>query len=78
MTQVTLDLKTIYRKIETLEAALAYTIGSISVQMPAVKSDVVDALKNGADTNSHIDGAKEAFDELANLIDSIKVHLDEL
>ncbi|MGC8400977.1 hypothetical protein ACP3P6_10565 [Enterobacter mori] len=45
MSQAPLSAEYMFRKIEALEAALTFAIASISVQMPAVKTDVLDGLK---------------------------------
>ena len=72
MSQSPLSAECMFRKIEALEAALTFAIASISVQMPAVKTDVLDALKQNADRPDNPESVKAAFNELAALIDRVQ------
>jgi hypothetical protein len=72
MSQPPLSAEYMFRKIEALEAALTFAIASISVQMPAVKTDVVDGLKQNADRSDNPESVKAAFNELAALIDRVQ------
>lgn len=74
MNKAIVTAETIHHRLQSLEAAIAFTIASISLQMPAVKTDVVDALKRDAKNNSDLKSAQEALTNLANLIDEIKVY----
>ena len=66
--------ETVHYRLQSLEAAISYAIASISLQMPAVKSDVVDALKRDALNNGDLPAAQKALNDLANQIDAIKVY----
>lgn len=66
--------ETVHYRLQSLEAAISYAIASISIQMPAVKSDVVDALKRDALNNGDLPAAQKALNDLANQIDAIKVY----
>ncbi|MBW7710689.1 hypothetical protein K1J24_06155 [Enterobacter hormaechei] len=72
MSQPPLSAEYMFRKIEALEAALTFAIASISVQMPAVKTDVLDALKQNAGRPDNPESVKSAFNELAALIDRVQ------
>ena len=72
MSQPPLSAEYMFRKIEALEAALTFAIASISVQMPAVKTDVLDALKQNAGRPDSPESVKAAFNELAALIDRVQ------
>lgn len=72
MNQPPLSAEYMFRKIEALEAALTFAIASISVQMPAVKTDVLDALKQNAGRPDNPESVKAAFNELAALIDRVQ------
>lgn len=72
MSQPPLSAEYMFRKIEALEASLTFAIASISVQMPAVKTDVVDGLKQNADRSDNPESVKAAFNELAALIDRVQ------
>jgi len=72
MSQSPLSAEYMFRKIEALEAALTFAIASISVQVPAVKTDVLDALKQNADRPDNPESVKAAFNELAALIDRVQ------
>lgn len=66
--------ETVHYRLQSLEAAISYAIASISLQMPAVKSDVIDALKRDAANNGNLPAAQKALNDLANQIDAIKVY----
>lgn len=72
MSQSPLNAEHMFRKIEALEAALAFAIASISVRMPAVKSDVVNGLKLNADRPDNPESVKAAFYELSALIERVQ------
>ena len=72
MSQPPLSAEYMFRKIEALEAALTFAIASISVQMPAVKTDVLDALKQNASRPDNPESVKAAFNALAALIDRVQ------
>ena len=72
MSQSPLSLEHLFRKAEAVEAALTFAIASISVQMPAVKSDVVGGLKQNANRSDNPESVKAAFNELAALIERVK------
>lgn len=72
MTQAPLSSEYMFRKIEAVEAALVFAIASISVQMPALKGDVIEALKQNANRSDNPASVKHAFLELSKLIDQVK------
>lgn len=72
MSQSNLSLEAVHRKIEAVEAALAFAIASISLQMPAVKSDVIGGLKLNAERPDNPESVKSALLELAKLIERVK------
>ena len=72
MSQPPLSAEYMFRKIEDLEAALTFAIASISVQMPAVKTDVLGGLKQNADRPDNPESVKAAFNELAALINRVQ------
>ncbi len=72
MSQSPLNAEHMFRKIEALEAALTFAIASISVRMPAVKSDVVNGLKLNAERPDNPESVKAAFYELSALIERVQ------
>ena len=66
--------ETVHYRLQSLEAAISYAIASISLQMPAVKTDVVDALRRDANNNGDLIAAQKALNDLANQIDNVKVY----
>lgn len=72
--KVIVTTETVHYRLQSLEAAISYAIASISLQMPAVKSDVVDALRRDAANNIDLVAAQKALNELADQIDKIKVY----
>ncbi|EMG9604224.1 hypothetical protein ACY0L0_003015 [Serratia marcescens] len=72
--KVIVTTETVHYRLQALEAAISYAIASISLQMPAVKSDVVDALRKDAANNSELVAAQKILSSLADQIDKIKVY----
>ncbi len=72
MSQSPLSMEHMFRKIEALEAALAFTIASISVHMPAVKSDVIGGLKLNASRADNPESAKQALMALSELVERVQ------
>ena len=72
MTQSPLSAEHMFRKIEAVEAALTFAIASISVQMPAVQTDVVRGLQQNAARTDNPESVREAFTTLASLIESVR------
>lgn len=65
--------ETVHRRLEALEAAISYTIASVSLHIPEVKGEVVDALKRDANDNVNLKSAHDALLTMANCIDRFEV-----
>ncbi|HHJ4543051.1 TPA: hypothetical protein ACQJIL_003019 [Citrobacter freundii] len=66
--------ETVHHRLQSLEAAISYTITSISLKIPEVKQEVVESLRRDAANNGDLPSAQKALSELANQIESIKVY----
>lgn len=73
MSNSIINNETVHRRLEALEAAISYAIASISLHIPEVKEEVVDALKRDANNNVNLKSAHDALLSLANCIDRIEV-----
>lgn len=73
MSKSVINTETVHRRLEALETAIAYTIASVSLRIPEVKGEIVDALKRDANDNINLESAHDAFLNMANRIDAIGV-----
>ncbi|MFJ5503809.1 hypothetical protein ACIPUO_06305 [Pectobacterium carotovorum] len=71
MTQSSIGMVEIYRKVEALEAALACTVACVSTLAPSVKVDVIKNLRIWAEQNNADATTSKAFNDLANKMESI-------
>ena len=74
MANETYNQETLFRKIEALETAIAYTIAAISLRDEEIKNEVVTALRRDADDNKELNSANKALNDIVGKIERIKVY----
>ncbi|KAB8308746.1 hypothetical protein GW579_00805 [Rahnella sp. Lac-M11] len=58
------------RTAQALEAAIAFSIASISVNLPDVKTEVVESLRRNTANSDKQDPTKDAIEHLVTLIET--------